>query len=139
MGRPLKRYVEWFPHDVKASRQSNTIEALEMAKGADGEPLGNNGYAFWFKLLEMLGATDGMYIDCSKPDQWLRLTSRMRMSTEDARICIETLVTMGAIDRRYWEKQQIIWCPNLISRVQEALPRRGLDFAPPLRNTSASA
>lgn len=132
MGRPLKRYVDWFPHDANASRQSNTIEALEMATGANGEKLGNDGYAFWFKLLEILASTDGMFMDCSKPDQWLRLISRTRISDQDAHICLNTLVTMGAIDKDRWEKQQIIWCPNLVSRVQNALPRRGLDLLPPL-------
>ena len=139
MGRPLKRYVECFPHDVKASRQSSTIEALEMARGASGEPLGNNGYAFWFKLLEMLAGTDSMYIDCSKPDQWLRLISRARMTEQDANICIHTLITMGAIDRECWEGRKIIWCPNLAERILTVLPRRGMAFGPPLPEEQRAA
>lgn len=139
MGRPQKRNADWFPHDANAARQSGTIEALETLTGADGNPLGNNGYAFWFKLLEMLTGTDGMFIDCSRPDQWMRLTSRARLSGEDARTCLDTLATMGAIDRERWEKQRVVWCPGLIARIRTHQPRRCLGFAPPLPEEQKAA
>lgn len=45
MARPKKQTVDYFPHFVKGGR---TIFILE-------NKFGNDGYAFWFKLLEILG------------------------------------------------------------------------------------
>lgn len=55
MARPTKETVDYFPHFVKCGR---TIFILESKYG-------NDGYAFWFKLLEILGDTEGHYYDCS--------------------------------------------------------------------------
>jgi len=45
MARPNKQGVDYFPHFVNHGK---TMFILE-------EKFGNNGYAFWFKLLELLG------------------------------------------------------------------------------------
>ena len=45
MARPRKQTVDYFPHYCKCGR---TIFILENR-------FGNDGYAFWFKLLEILG------------------------------------------------------------------------------------
>ena len=49
MTRPKKQTVDYFPHSCNHKK---TIYILE-------ERYGNNGYSFWFKLLEMLGNTEG--------------------------------------------------------------------------------
>ena len=54
MARPKKQKVEYFPHFVMSGR---TIFILENTYG-------NDGYAFWFKLLELLGDTEGHYYEC---------------------------------------------------------------------------
>ena len=48
MARPAKLTVDYFPHIIN---QGKTIFIIE-------NNYGNDGYAFWFKLLELLGATD---------------------------------------------------------------------------------
>ena len=47
MARPKKQTVDYFPHIIK---QGKTMTILENR-------FGNDGYAFWFKLLEILGST----------------------------------------------------------------------------------
>lgn len=54
MARPKKQTVDYFPHFVKGGR---TIFILE-------NKFGNDGYAFWFKLLEILGESEGWKIQC---------------------------------------------------------------------------
>lgn len=124
MPRPSKQCVDYFPHYSDSSRKSDTIEALENY-------CGNDGYAFWFKLLEMLSSADGLYIDCNKPGQWVRLLSRMRMDDEHANRCIQILVELESISREHWEKAHIIWCPNLAEHVQKVFAKRGKTVRPP--------
>ena len=50
MSRPRKAVVDYFPHYVNHGK---TLFILE-------QKYGNDGYAFWFKLLEMLGGSDGI-------------------------------------------------------------------------------
>lgn len=45
MARPTKTSVDYFPHMTHSGK---TIAILEARWG-------NDGYAFWFKLLELLG------------------------------------------------------------------------------------
>ena len=51
--RPKKAIVDYFPHFVSHGKTMFTIEMK----------YGNDGYAFWFKLLEILGSTENHYID----------------------------------------------------------------------------
>ena len=51
MTRPMKKGVDYFPH---ACVHGQTMFILEQRWG-------NDGYAFWFKLLEMLGTTEGHF------------------------------------------------------------------------------
>ena len=57
MARPLKTTVDYFPH---ATQTGKTIAILEAHWG-------NDGYAFWFKILEVLGGSAGFCYNCNKP------------------------------------------------------------------------
>ncbi len=57
MARLQKDVVNYFPHDANACA-GDTLTVLQSR-------FGNDGYAFWFKLLEKLSSTDGHCIDCS--------------------------------------------------------------------------
>jgi len=129
-GRP-KKCPPFFPHFANASRDSNTIEVLENENGVDGKPLGNNGYAFWFKLLEMLRVSEGMYIDCRIPANWKRVQSRTRLSEEDVTICINVLCTMGAINADYWNDYNVIWCDKFLEHLQDAGCKDANNIQPP--------
>ena len=50
MARPKRTTVDYYPHYVKCGR---TIYILEAR-------FGNDGYAFWFKVLEVLGENEGI-------------------------------------------------------------------------------
>lgn len=66
MARPKKQTVDYFPHFVKGGR---TIFILE-------NKFGNDGYAFWFKLLEILGESEGHFYDCSNASNWEYLLAK---------------------------------------------------------------
>lgn len=114
MTRPRKQTVDWFPHSITHGR---TIFTLEQRYGI-------NGYAFWFKLLELLGNTEGHFLDYQDVPtaQYLQAYTR----TEDT-LCFEILnllTSLGAIDTELWQQRKIIWSQGFVDALAELYARR---------------
>lgn len=114
MARPKKQSVEYFPHFSKGGR---TIFILE-------NKFGNDGYAFWFKLLEVLAESDGHYYDCSNISNWEFLLAKTRCSADTANEVIKTLIDLGKVDVLLWEQKRIIWVQNLVDHFTEIYRKR---------------
>ena len=114
MARPTKETVDYYPHFVKGGR---TIFILESKYG-------NDGYAFWFKLLEILGDAEGHYYDCSIPNNWAYLLAKTRCDEDTARDIINTLLTLDKIDGKLWNDRQVIWCQHFVDNVSSVYKMR---------------
>lgn len=114
MGRPRKQTVEYFPHFVDSSR---TKEILQ-------DKWGNDGYAIWFKILELLGRSDGHYYDCTKVMDMDYLISLMKAPEDTVIEIINTLADMEKIDKELWEKRKIIWCQQFVDNLQDVYSKR---------------
>jgi hypothetical protein len=68
-GRPEKYTVDYFPHNV------NHNEDLWVKRIS--RKYGNNGYAIYYKLLEILGGSKNHYIDISEEDEKLFFEEEM--------------------------------------------------------------
>ena len=121
MARPVKETVDYYPHFVKSGR---TIFILESKYG-------NNGYAFWFKLLEMLGDAEGHYYDCSIPNNWAYLLAKTRCDEDTAREIINTLLTLDKIDGKLWNDRKVIWCQHFVDNVSSVYKMRHADTPTP--------
>lgn len=117
MARPTKETVDYYPHFVKGGR---TIFILESKYG-------NDGYAFWFKLLEILGDVEGHYYDCSIPNNWAYLLAKTRCSEDTAKDIINTLLALGKIDSKLWESKQVIWCQHFVDNLSSVYKRRNIE------------
>jgi hypothetical protein len=116
MARPHKQTVDYFPHDTDAS-EGKTLTIIQ-------NKFGNDGYAFWFKLLQLLGKQPGLYYDFNNPEDWEFLLAKTHlMSTETAKEILNTLQLLGAIDKELY-KHGIIWSQNFVDRVVMAFDRR---------------
>lgn len=113
MARPNKQTVDYFPHYVKSGR---TVYILESR-------FGNDGYAFWFKLLEILCESDGQVFDCGNPTNWEFLLAKTHVSGVSAEKILTTLVNLGKIDAELWKKR-VIWVQNLIDHLANVYDRR---------------
>ncbi|MEN6489791.1 MAG: Lin1244/Lin1753 domain-containing protein, partial [Smithella sp.] len=113
MARPKKQTVDYFPHDCDHKK---TMFILE-------QKYGNDGYAFWFKLLEMLGKSEGHFIDLSDQTEWEFLTSKTRVSDVVCGEILDLLSKLGAIDCELWESK-IVWSQNFVDRVKDAYRNR---------------
>lgn len=107
MGRARKQTAEYFPHFVASGR---TMFVLETNWG-------NDGYAFWYKLLELLCSSDGHMYDCSEAANRMYLTAKTRVPEEKAKEILDTLAEMGKIDPELWKERKIIWCQHLVDNL----------------------
>lgn len=116
MGRSVKRGIDWFKHDTDASEKT-TLFALEARYG-------NDGYAFWFKMLEILGKKATASIDCSDINEWFHLLHRVRMEEQRVRDILDLLASLKAIDPQLWRDRQIIWSDNFVERLDTLYSKR---------------
>ncbi|MBQ3551652.1 MAG: DUF4373 domain-containing protein [Clostridia bacterium] len=114
MGRLKKQTAEYFPHFVGDSRTKFVLE----------NTWGNDGYAFWFKLLELLCRSDGHYYDCSRPADKVYLTAIAKVEEETADAMLELLASMEKIDSELWNERKIIWCQHLVDNLAGMYAKR---------------
>lgn len=115
MARPQKQTVDYFPHDAYASA-GDTLTVLESR-------FGNNGYAFWFKLLERLAAADGHYIDCRNIQKWQTILAKAHVDDTTGEAIMVLLLEMEAIDKELW-KSRVIWCQHLVENLADVYKNR---------------
>lgn len=114
MGRPRKQTANYFPHYVGESRTKFILE----------DSWGNDGYAFWFKLLELLCSSDGHCYDCSVAANKKYLTAIMKLPEATVDEIILTLADLGKIDKELWEKHKVLWCQTLVDNLQSLYAKR---------------
>ncbi len=115
MTRKQKDVVSYFPHDADAC----TGDTLTVLQGR----FGNNGYGFWFKLLEKLASTEGHYLDCRNSQRWQLLLAKTGVDALTGVEIMKLLVEMNAIDKDLWALR-VIWCQNLVNNVSDVYKNR---------------
>jgi hypothetical protein len=95
---------------------------------------GNDGYAFWFKLLELLGDAEGHFIDCNDLSTWEYLKSKLHVDNPQE-IDIHTeildlLANLKAIDPELWGKK-VVWSDNFLKGILPVYGNRRVE--PPSR------
>ena len=113
MARPTKTTVDYFPHVTQTGK---TIAILEARWG-------NDGYAFWFKTLELLGSSEGFYYDCNKAADWEYLLSKTRVTEDKATAILSKLAEIDAIDAELWSAS-IIWSDHFAANLGPVFDKR---------------
>jgi hypothetical protein len=117
---PRKKTVNWFPHSCNHGK---TIFILEQKYGIAG-------YAFWFKLLELLGSSTDHFFDFNNPANKVYLLAYTHC--ENAEEVLDLLASLEAIDPEAWESK-IIWSDNFIKGIATTYINRRVE--PPTRPT----
>lgn len=113
MARPAKTTVDYFPHMAHSGK---TIAILEARWG-------NDGYAFWFKLLELLGDSSDFAFNCNRSADWEYLLSKTRVSETVAREILDKLAEVEAIDAECWQRR-IVWSDNFVRNLESVFVKR---------------
>ncbi len=118
MGRLPKKGVDYFSHDTNAST-SPTLFTVESR-------FGNDGYAFWFKLLEFLGTKETLCINTEDKAEWLYFVAKVRVTTDKAVEILDVLADTEAIDKELWNNHRVIWSGNFADRLADVYRKRGI-------------
>ena len=122
---PAMQQVDFFPH---MTRHGQTLFIVEKR-------FGNDGYAFWFKILEMLGSKNGHALDAKEADTWEFIQARTLCSETQCTEILTLLAKLEAIDRQLWEEDRVIWSQNLVDNLRQIYAKRktGIPCKPHLR------
>ena len=114
MARNRKQTADYFPHSVSHGK---TLFIIESKYGV-------GGYAFWFKLLELLCSTAGHSFACVSEEETAFLVAKTGFQdTGKAFQVLDTLASLGAIDKELW-KVKIIWCQGLVDNLASMYKKR---------------
>lgn len=109
MARRVSDTVDYFPHDA---RPGKTLAILE-------NKFGLVGYAFWFKLLEILCTTDGHCLDLNDLEVWEYFLARVKTDDKTADVILDLLASLGNIDNDLWRMTRRVWCQALVDNFKE--------------------
>ena len=117
MARPKKNTVDYFPHDCHPNKE------LEIFINKHG----NEGYAFYFRLLELLGITPDHRYDCNKSINYEYLLTKTDIQKDRFELLMETLVSLDIVNEKQWGKR-IIWVQSFVDSIAEVYARRTTDL-----------
>lgn len=113
MGRKDKFTVDYFLHNCNLGKTMFILESR----------FGNNGYAVWFKTLELLGASKNHFYDCRNTTDWEFLSAKMQVEPDTLQQIYDLIASLNAIDSDLWQ-EKIIRSQNFINNLDDVYSRR---------------
>lgn len=113
MARPTTNTIEYFSHDCQHRQTMYILESRYK----------NDGYAFWFKLLETLGTTPGHFLDLNDDVACEFLAAKTNLSWSFCDEILTLLAKIGAICPELWSKK-IVWSQNFVDRIAPVYAKR---------------
>ena len=113
MARKQKNCVDYFPHDCHPTK---TLRIITKTFGTDG-------YAFFYRIRELLGRTTNHNYSLKEKIDWLDFLSEMAVEQEEAEKMIELFIDLGELDKEMWEKKKI-WIQSLVDSVRDVYKNR---------------
>jgi hypothetical protein len=111
MARPRKTGLDYFPHDVDAS-EDEKIEALRALYG-------NDGYAFYFILLERIYRSDNAELDISKKAILAALVKKIGISEQKFFEMLNTAFDIELFNKQLYEQNNVITSKGIKKRFEE--------------------
>ena len=118
MARPQKEGLDYFPHDTDAVNDEK-IEALRSLYG-------NDGYAFFFILLERIYRSPKQEIDVSDAETIQILARKVEVTTEKFTAMLQTALKCCCFDRKKYEEEGVLTSNGIKRRARPVLIKREL-------------
>lgn len=116
MARPQKQGMDYFPHDVDASNDEK-IDALRMLHG-------NDGYTFFFILLERIYRTAEFELDISDAETIQILARKVEVTVEKFSDMLQTALKRGCFCNESYEKRHVLTSPGIKKRASGVVQKR---------------
>jgi len=116
MARPQKEGLDYFPHDTDAVNDEK-IEALRALHG-------NDGYAFYFILLERIYRSPYMEIDISDAETIQILARKVSVTTEKFTEIMQTALKWRCFDPEKYRNHHILTSNGVKKRAMPVLEKR---------------
>ena len=118
MARKQKNCVDYYSHDCHPPKILRIIT----------KEFGNVGYAFFYRLMELLGRTDNHNYSLKERIDWLDFCGEMDVKQKEAEKMIELLVDIGEFDKEMWEQEKRLWSQNFVERLAPVYDKRTRDL-----------
>jgi len=116
LARPKKEGMDYFPHDTDAVNDEK-IEALRLLYG-------NDGYAFYFILLERIYRTAEFELDISDAETIQILSRKVGVSVEKFEQMLESALKRKCFDREAYESRKVLTSPGIKKRAGVVVEKR---------------
>lgn len=113
MARPTQNTIDYFSHDCN---HKQTMYILE-------NKYKNDGYAFWFKLLESLGSAPNHFLDLNDEIACEFLAAKTNLNWSSCDEILTLLAKINAICPELWAKK-IVWCQKFVDRMAGVYAKR---------------
>lgn len=115
-----KKTVDYFPHWTRIGVTRRVLE----------DRYGNNGYAFWFKLLETLCTNPNQVFDFSNDINRMDFLTFVHMEEGKALEILNLLAELKCIDKTLWETKRFVWSQNLVDYLSPLYKKRTISEKP---------
>jgi hypothetical protein len=116
MARPRKEGMDYFPHDTDAVSDEK-IEALRLLYG-------NDGYAFYFILLERIYRTSNFELDISDAETIQILARKVAVTEEKFNQMLETALKRGLFDKTAYHERGVLTSEGIKKRANVVVEKR---------------
>lgn len=113
MGRTKLYTVDYFPHFCAKGKTKRILE----------KKLGNDGYAVYFKILEVLGGSEGHFYNCNRLLLWEDLIAYCNVEEDKLVEIIDLCVDLEQFDEELWQ-HKVIWCQNFVNNLVPIYKKR---------------
>ena len=116
MARPAKEGLKFFSHDTDASTDEK-IEALRMFYG-------NDGYAFYFILLERIYRSNNAELDVSDADTCQILAKKLLLTEQKFAEIMQKSLKVGLFDKDIYNQRKVLTSNGIKRRSEIVLKKR---------------
>lgn len=116
MARPIKEGLDYFSHDVDAVNDEK-IEALRMLYK-------NDGYAFYFILLERIYRTSNFELDISDAETIQILSKKIGITVDEFNSMLKTSLKYGCFDRDTYDTSKLLTSKGIKKRANVVIEKR---------------
>lgn len=118
MGRKPKGYdVDYYMHEVGYTRKIEMVD----------RKYGNDGYATWFKIIDILCKSHLQAFDLYDENNKDFLSIRCNIETERLIEIINFLAKIGVFESSLWENYNILFNSKLVDGLSEVYRKRGIE------------